>query len=235
VKVFISFAKSDHRLVHLLSAELFQVGITPILAKSQFAFGARIDEKVKKLIRQSDTVVVLLTQGGSRSRWVQQEIGCAHSFNKHIIPLRTPGVEAQGMLAGLEHIEFEGSDPVEPFARLAAFLRGEAVRKGIKLRKTRLRKEEPEIFTVLHLPWTLVCPSCDFVENHVWLCMVEGDWLCVNCGGTVPPSSRPRGPRPRRRTRHRQRRGRHHRPRPREDHRLLNQLRPNTVAISREE
>jgi hypothetical protein len=49
------------------------------------------------------------------------------------------------------------------------------------------------------------------VLRDMELCVLDGDWVCWNCGGTVPPSSRPGGPQPRRRTPQHQPPARHNR------------------------
>jgi hypothetical protein len=191
LKVFISFTEQDHRLVHSLSAALVRMGITPVVATSQFAFGVRLDEKVRKLIRGSDAIVVILTPKGTKSKWVQQEIGCAKAFGKQIVPIKTRGVKVPGMLVGLEYLEFKLSDPTIDLAKVAAYLGDEADRRGIELRKTNLRKNTFETIQFLHLDWPVVCRKCHFADNHVAVCMLDGDWLCMNCGEVVPPSSRP--------------------------------------------
>jgi len=89
MKVFISFARPDHHFVHSLSGALMEHGITPLIAANRLSPGARLEDKVKAMIAESNCVIVLNTPASARSRWVNQEIGTAKALNKHILPLKT--------------------------------------------------------------------------------------------------------------------------------------------------
>jgi hypothetical protein len=80
MKVFLSFAQPDHRLIHVLSGALIEVGITPLVAGQRLSPGRRLEDKVCDMIAESDCVLVLNTTRGAKSHWVQQEIGCAKAL-----------------------------------------------------------------------------------------------------------------------------------------------------------
>jgi hypothetical protein len=192
MKVFISFSQSDHRFAHILAAHLVDIGIEPLIATTHVTPGARLDEKVKKMIRQANAIVVLLTPGANRSKWVQQEIGCAKAFSKQIIPVKSKSVRLPAMLEGIEYFLFKRSEPAGDFARVAAFLGDEAEKRGIRLRKSSSSAASVwEWAQILHLPSAVICPHCKKIDNHVAVCLLRGDWVCFNCGETVPPGSRP--------------------------------------------
>ena len=68
--------------------------------------GVRLDLKVRRLINEADSFVVLLTKKGGQSRWVQQEIGAAQSYSKRIFALKARSVGVPGMLEGTEYLPF---------------------------------------------------------------------------------------------------------------------------------
>jgi TIR domain len=80
MKVFLSFAQPDHRLIHVLSGALTEAGITPLVAAQRLSPGRRLEDKVRDMIAEADCLVVLNTVHGAKSRWVQQEIGCAKAL-----------------------------------------------------------------------------------------------------------------------------------------------------------
>lgn len=198
MKVFVSFAQRDHKLVHTFCGVLIEKGITPLVAAQRLAPGSRLDDKIRDMIKESDCVVVLNTPNGSRSRWVQQEIGCAKALEKPIIPLKTRQARIAAMLQGYEYYLFKTVDPRDDFRRVSSFLRDFAEEKGIPLPK-RSDREPSDWSLILHLPHAMLCPKCKKTEIHVGLCLICGDWLCIGCGETVPPSSRADAPFGRRR------------------------------------
>jgi hypothetical protein len=188
VKVFISFAQTDHRLVHVLSGALTEAGITPLIAAQRMSPGRRLEDKIRDMIAESDCVVVLNTLRGAKSRWVQQEIGCAKALEKYIVPLKTRASRLAAMLDGYEHHTFSSSDPFSDFARVAAYLRGYAEQRGLPLYKA--NEIETDEGLILHLPHAVICPRCKNTDVHVFLCLICGEWVCTECGETIPPSAR---------------------------------------------
>jgi hypothetical protein len=188
MKTFISFATPDHRLVHVLSGTLTEAGITPLVAALRFSPGRRLEDKVRDMIAGSDCVVVLNTVRASRNRWVQQEIGCAKAFQKDIIPLKTRTARLAAMLDGYEYHTFSATDPLSDFIRVAAYLRNYAEKRRLPVYKAAEIQTDDSM--VLHLPHALVCPRCKKTDIHVFLCLLCGDWVCTECGETIPPTAR---------------------------------------------
>jgi hypothetical protein len=149
----------------------------------------RLDDKVRRLIQASDCLIVLGTAVAVRSRWVQQEIGCAKALGKHIVPLRTRGARPAAMLEGYEYYSIKKASARQDFRNVARLLRQWAENNGIAV------GPEPELpgvdkfFQMIHLPSAVICPNCRKVDHHVAVCFLCGQWVCFACGGTVPPPS----------------------------------------------
>ena len=129
-KVFISHSTSDKDLVDLLRAVLERIGIQTIVAMDELQPGNRLTSKVEKLMDESDCVVVLMTRHGTRSQWVQNEVGIAVGKEKPIVPLVEKGVQVGGILHDLEYIEFDRQNPNSAIVKTASFLQKLAAKKS---------------------------------------------------------------------------------------------------------
>jgi len=174
--------------MHALSGALVEAGLSPLVATQRLSPGTRLDDKVEAMIQESDCVVVLNTPNALRSRWVQQEIGCAKGRSKHLVPLKTRGTRLGAMLEGLEHYQFKASNPREDFVRVAGFLRSFAEERGVPVAK--VNEGLSRFAELVHLPRALLCPKCGLAEIHVFVCLLCGEWICTDCGATIPPTSR---------------------------------------------
>lgn len=138
-KVFISHSTRDQGLVISLANLLSKYGVEVFVAEWYLAPDERLDKKVFGRITNSDCVVVLLTQNGIRSNWVQQEIGYALSAgfgkDKPLIPLVEKGIESKdlGALQDKDYIEYNPYWPQEALIRTSTYVRS-----------LKLRKEEQE-------------------------------------------------------------------------------------------
>jgi hypothetical protein len=119
--IFFSHSSRDRAWCELLAAEALKVGVTTYLAEHDPRPGTQLAEKVKQNIEACDAFVVLLTHNTANSGYVHQEIGCALTAKKLVIPLVQPAIghDQLAMLAGVEYIEFDFDNPhagVEGFA-----------------------------------------------------------------------------------------------------------------------
>jgi len=119
--IFFSHSSRDRPWCELLAAEALKVGVVTYLAEHDPQPGTLLAEKVKRNIVACDAFVVLLTHNTANSSYVHQEIGCALTAKKLVIPLVQPGIGSGqlAMLAGVEYIEFDFENPhagVEGFA-----------------------------------------------------------------------------------------------------------------------
>jgi hypothetical protein len=130
-KVFISHSTRDRGLVVSLANLLSKFGVEVYVANWYLTPGARIDEKVFEQIRAADCVVVLLTRNGVRANWVQQELGCALSAGKQIIPLVEKGTDPKYLAAlqGREYIEYDPYQPQHALLKTSGYVKSLQLRK----------------------------------------------------------------------------------------------------------
>lgn len=129
--VFISHSTQDQRLVIVLANTLSKFGINVSVAEWYLSPNQRLDKKVFKKIDDSDCVVVLLTQHGIRSNWVQQEIGYTLKSSKLLIPLVEKGITNEDLAAlqGREYIEYDPHQPQQALIKTSTYV------KSLKLKK----------------------------------------------------------------------------------------------------
>lgn len=138
-KVFISHSTRDQGLVMSLSNLLWKFGAEVDVAEWYLTPAEQLDKKVFGQITNSDCVVVLLTQNGIRSNWVQQEIGYALNAgfgkDKPLIPLVEEGIDSKdlGALQGKDYIKYDPYRPQEALLRTSTYVNS-----------LRLKKEEKE-------------------------------------------------------------------------------------------
>lgn len=131
--VFISHSSRDMGLVIELANLLKRFGVKVYVAQWYFSPGEPLDKKVFKQIDDADCMVVLLTRNGTRSKWVNQEIGYAIRDSKPLIPLVERGIMDLGALQGREYIEY---DPLNPMSAL--------IKTSTYVKSLKLKKEEQE-------------------------------------------------------------------------------------------
>jgi len=127
--VFISHSTKDLDIVYELAKWLRLNGIIVHVAELQTQAGKLLHQKIAGLIELSDCVLAILTVGGARSEWVNQEIGWAKRAGKLVVPIVEEGVEVKGFLASSEYISFNRRDPFDAVTRAVEYLRTLAVRK----------------------------------------------------------------------------------------------------------
>jgi hypothetical protein len=123
MKLFLSHSNRDAVWVHAVHTQLEKVGITVYLAELDLQPGSPLDVKLQRQIDLCDAMVVLLTETAAVSPIVREEIGCAISAGKLVVPLVAPSVAQNpallGMLSGREYILFDIENPEEGLLTLA--------------------------------------------------------------------------------------------------------------------
>lgn len=109
--VFVSHSVSDQAILLKLAKHLEAERIELYVAEWDVTPGRSIGAKTRACIDRADCMVVLLTREGSRSEWVNQEIGYAIRASKPVLPFVESGTKLTGLLEGVETISFDGSDP----------------------------------------------------------------------------------------------------------------------------
>lgn len=130
-KVFISHSTRDRGLVISLAQLFTKLGMNVFVAEWILSPGTPLERKVFSNLEKADCVVVLLTQNGIRSNWVQQEVGFALKTKKHIIPLVEKGVNVKdlGVFAGKDYIGYDPRRPQEALVKAARFVASLKVKK----------------------------------------------------------------------------------------------------------
>ena len=75
MKIFISHSLADQNLIREFKNTLEPHNITLLIAEHYNNLENNITEKIENMIRESDVALILLTENGFASHFVQQEIG----------------------------------------------------------------------------------------------------------------------------------------------------------------
>lgn len=137
LKVFFSHSTYDIHIVNVLAKYLNANGIYAYIADRDRQIGKPISQKIRENINNSDYFLVLYTRNSKESAYVNQEIGLWRNTLKanYIIPLVEKGIVPQGLLLGLEYIEYDPYNPTNSLKDVIDFLmrqsRNKEIREGI--------------------------------------------------------------------------------------------------------
>lgn len=137
LKVFFSHSTYDIHIVNVLAKYLNANGIYAYIADRDRQIGKPISQKIRENINNSDYFLVLLTRNSKDSAYVNQEIGLWRNTFKanYIVPLVEKGIVPQGLLSGLEYIEYDPYNPTNSLKDVIDFLmrqsRNKEIREGI--------------------------------------------------------------------------------------------------------
>ena len=123
--IFFSHGGTDYPFGELFKNQLEQMDSKVYLFEHDQQPGQDIANKVKKQIKDSDILFVLLTkQSQSAPYYVQQEIGFAEGVNKPVIPFVESGTDprALAMLTGKEFIPFDPNNPYQSLSQAQAYV-----------------------------------------------------------------------------------------------------------------
>jgi hypothetical protein len=111
-RVFLSHSSQDSLAVGQIKAHAEAAGVDVYVAEHDVQPGRSLAAKILSELRSSDAVVVLLTDTGASSSFVNQEIGAALDRGLLVVPLVQKGLAADlAMLLGAERIEFDHDHP----------------------------------------------------------------------------------------------------------------------------
>lgn len=136
-QVFVSHDGDDEQLARRIETQADSVGVDVWLFEDDKELGTPIRKKVQDAIEESDAFVVLLTENGSMSAYVHQEIGYAEGTDTPVLPMVHSGVDSDqlAMLRGREQVRFERDKIGEAVAELKGRVkarRREAVRGQVR-------------------------------------------------------------------------------------------------------
>lgn len=105
-RVYISHHREDELMAYQLSRALERVGLESYVALYNLSPAISLAERVSFGVRNSECLVALLTQKGSRSVAVGQEIGLAKGIDLLVIPLLEEGTELPFLIGHLLPVAF---------------------------------------------------------------------------------------------------------------------------------
>ncbi|HWR25234.1 MAG TPA: TIR domain-containing protein [Methanosarcina sp.] len=105
-KIYIAHCEQDEPLAQELARALWAVELESFSSLYRKARILSLGDRIKFGIRQSDCVILILTQKGAESPEVNQEIGLAVGSDQLIIPLVEAGVELPVLLRHLQPVGF---------------------------------------------------------------------------------------------------------------------------------
>lgn len=122
--VFLSHSSKDQNLVTNVRNKLEKAGVKVYVAEEDFQPGKNLSEKILTNIKSANCMVVLLTNIGMRSQFVNQEIGVAEASNIPIIPMVDARIRGnvKGILAEREQIVFDKSKPEQAIQRVSSYI-----------------------------------------------------------------------------------------------------------------
>lgn len=120
MEIFFSHASKDGVAAADVREQIEPLGVRLYLAEHDNQAGRRLSAKVEEALTRCDVLVVLLTQAGYDSRYVQQEIGFAKGCGRLVIPLLDPTLVTAdlGLFNDIEYIVFDVNNPADGLAQL---------------------------------------------------------------------------------------------------------------------
>lgn len=121
MKIFLSHAIADVELITRLKRNCNLHGLQLLIAEHTIDVNKTITEKIEEMIKESHIALFLLTENGSNSDFVKQEIGYAQALKKPALYIVQKGQKIKGFNYGNDFIEL---DPIKPH---------EAIKKSISV------------------------------------------------------------------------------------------------------
>jgi hypothetical protein len=122
-RIYISHCELDEDLALDLSQALWRVGVESYAAMHRLCPGLSRADRVSFGIRNSECLVALLTNEGSISATVNQEIGLARGIDLLIIPFIEVGVKPPFFIEHLSPISFSRSEFANAIGQLIKMMR----------------------------------------------------------------------------------------------------------------
>ena len=87
LKVFLSYSDRDRDWAREFASELRERGVSAWFDASELGPGEPWKERIADALRESRVLVLIVSPGALRSRWMLFELGAAVADNKQIIPV----------------------------------------------------------------------------------------------------------------------------------------------------
>lgn len=122
-QVFLSYVSKDREWAREFADALRSHDVSVWFDSDELAIGDVIATQIQNAIRESDTLVVLLSQHSASSRWMFAEIGAAIATGKRIVPVLiddSDALSSSGIVARYQALR--ESSATEAGARIAAVI-----------------------------------------------------------------------------------------------------------------
>ena len=110
-RTFLSHSTRDEEIVSNIEQMLSDYGIQVYVAERDYQLGKRLSDKIILKIENCDYFMLLYSDNGKDSHYVNQEIGYWIKKKGHtqMIPLVQKGLKPDALLEGIEYIEYDPS------------------------------------------------------------------------------------------------------------------------------
>jgi len=108
-RIFISGSYQNIDLMRQVAEIAKQIGFDVWFAETQISAGDKIIDTISKAIDETDCLVAILSEGASKSSWVQFEIGRAWGAQKKILPIKIGNAKVPSDLMGIMYLQIESS------------------------------------------------------------------------------------------------------------------------------
>lgn len=118
--VFLSYSFQDRPWVSQFVEALREAGLTAWFDVAELLPGERWEQKIQQALRESTTLIVILSPNSIKSPWTFFELGAAVADEKRIIPVLTQDMDIRDIPFLLTRFQFlRESSPLEAGRRVA--------------------------------------------------------------------------------------------------------------------
>jgi hypothetical protein len=129
--VFLSYSRKNHPWVQEFVSALRNAGVKAWFDVQDIAPGDRWEDQVQDALRQSTTLVVILTPDSVSSPWTFFELGAALADGKKIIPVVLQDMDLRAVPLPLRRFQLLREDsPAEAGRRVAEVIGARGSEKG---------------------------------------------------------------------------------------------------------
>lgn len=124
-QVFISYSRKDLPFVEKLVSDLKETGVDVWYDLSGLEGGSRWGVEIRKAIKNSDYVIVVLSPDSVESEWVEREYLFSGNQKKKILPIMYRECEIPLSFLNLNYIDVQGENYSRNFEKIKRFLNRE--------------------------------------------------------------------------------------------------------------
>jgi len=138
--IFLSYSRKDHQWVQDFVSALRKAGVRAWFDVQDLAPGDRWEDQIQDALRQSSTLVVILTPDSVSSPWTFFELGAAVADRKRIIPVVLGTTDLRAIPLPLHRFQFLREDsPTEAGRRVAEVIGASKPDKALAMSANRRR------------------------------------------------------------------------------------------------